>query len=174
MYMKRVVSFILALVLCLAPALQATTTQSNVATVALTATVSSTLTVSVSTTSLTFTDGNPSTPISVTTSWNVSTQFSGLDTVAYFASSTALSGATGAIPTSAVVGIGAGGSGPCSQQQIIGGITFSNACVDVFNVNSTAGMSGTNTSPFQLSIPTLASFPPGSYTGVLNITAIAF
>jgi len=75
-----------------------------------------------------------------------------------------------------VITLATGGSGTCNQNQVLGGITFANTCgPDVFNINITnANLSGSSTVPLQVQIPTLLSFPPGSYAGVMNIQAIAF
>jgi len=177
MYRKIAVLF-LTMVICIAPlASQATTTQSNVATVSLTATVPASLTVSVSPSALNFTNNNiNATAIAVTTTWNLTSGAqTTLDVVAFFSSATALMGSpSGSVPTSGFIEA-TPGSGSCGSNVVLGGVTFANSCPLIFTVPITStNLSGTNTTSTTWQIPTLLSAPPGSYTGTLNFQALTF
>jgi hypothetical protein len=175
---RKIAVLFITLAFLFAPALPATTTQSNTATIALTATVPSQLTVSVSQSSLNVTNV-ASSPINVTTSWNLQSGiYTQINTAVYFNSAVALSSPStgGSIPTSAFICINPSGSGSAANAQVVGGITFPNTCAFDFSVNLTSSnLSGTATVPYQFTVPALMTYPPASdYSGTLNITAVAF
>ena len=157
--------------LCFVPTAVAQLT-SNVATVNLSQSVNSSLTISASPASLTLTGATPTSPITVTTSWNIGSSWT-IDVVAYFSSATAaLSSGARNIPSSAVFGSANGGTAVAftGTNADAGGVGAGTSITLYNNAGMPSGSSSRNDT-LSLSIPSAGSLVAGSYTGVLNFQA---
>lgn len=146
---------------------------SNTATVSLSANVAESLTVSATPASLTFNlSGAASSPITITSTYNVNSSRINFAVAGYFSSSTALTNSGPTISTSQVFGSMDGGAAvACNGTADFGPVgQIPNACPRA--AKSLSGVfSGTFTDTLTLSIPGLGSMTPGAYTGVINISA---
>ena len=177
--MKKLAVFFTSLLLLLLPVIpaKAVTIQSAVSTINLSATVNSSLTVTVDTSSITFTNGNASAPVTVTTAWNLATgQVGQVVSLAYFNTAVALTGTgSNTIPTSAIQFTSSNGTSACNVNQTVGTITFPNACsADIGSMNITTNLQSQMTNTFTLAIPTLPTMPPDIYAGTISVAAVAF
>lgn len=153
---------------------------SNVATVSLTATKNATLTVSPNASTATLasiTDGsnaNNFTPVSLTTSWNL-TGGASLLLVGWFATpAQALANGTDFIPSSKVEGrVGAAAYAPFSNAAV-GGIGVAGGSLQLFSQSVGAGsFFGTRTDQLDLRLDlTGTTTLAGDYTGTLNLQAV--
>ena len=153
---------------------------SNVATVSLTATKNATLTVSPNASTATLasiTDGsnaNNFTPVSLTTSWNLTAGASVL-LIGWFATpAQALANGTDFIPSTKVEGrVGAGAYAPFSNAAV-GGVGVAGGSLQLFNQNIGVGsFFGTRTDQLDLRLDlTGTTTMAGDYTGTLNLQAI--
>jgi hypothetical protein len=168
-----------SLLAILAVPMQAQAVTSNVASVTLNANVNTTLTVSATPASISFSGSgtNPapvqgSSPISVTTTWNLSSTAT-LTVYEYFASTTALTNSGPTIPSSAVTASVNGGTatpftGTCAAISITGSCGPNVASVAITSAN----LNNTHTDSVVLAI-NLNGAPAGAYTGTWNVQAVA-
>jgi len=174
----RKLALLLAAVLCFAAVPRADAQSgvaSNTATVSLTANVSETITVSATPASITFNlSGQASSPITITSTYNVNNTRLNFVVDAYFASTTALSNSGPVITTSQIFGSMNGGPATaCNGGGDLGPVQLTNACPR--SPRSLNGVfSGSFTDSLVLSIPGLGSMTPGNYTGSILIVAEAF
>jgi hypothetical protein len=154
---------------------QATGVASNTATVSLTANVSESISLTATPASLTFNlSGAASSPITITSTYNVNNTRVWIAVAGYFSSSTALSNSGPVITTSQIFGSMNGGTATaCNGGGDLGPVQLTNACPR--GTHSFSGVFiGTFTDTLLLSIPGLGTMTPGNYTGVINIVAEAF
>jgi hypothetical protein len=175
--MKNIARIALAVILSVgisgAPALAQIT--SNNATVGLSMQINETLTVTATPANITFNyasgSATASGPIQIATAYNLSTTRT-LAVMAYFSSTTALTGGSGVMVSNVYASSNGGSSQPCTG-------TFTNqvpastpgATCFVNDAQSVSG-SGTEIDSLVLSLQSLSG-TPGTYTGVLNISAYA-
>ena len=166
----------LALVFVLAPPSHAQL-NSNVATVNLNAVLGEALTVSAGPATVNFTlvpngSANGSAPVSITTTWALSTTRTDISLYAYFSSANALTdGAGNNIPAANVSGsVNSGAAGPFT-----GATPFSASGKTVFTQALASGSYNSNRSDtIDLIIDTTGlGLPSATYTGTLNIEAQA-
>jgi hypothetical protein len=153
---------------------------SNTANVNLNAVMNETLTVAATPGTVTFNlvpngpvSGNS--PVSITTQWALASGRTGVQLWAYFTNTTALTDGTGNnIPNTSVSG-NPNGAG-LSQFNAANPFNGANTGVQVFNyaISSAADLNVTRTDSLALQIDTTGlGLPAGTYTGVLNIQAVA-
>lgn len=152
---------------------------SNTANVNLNATMNETLTVSATPGTVNFAlvpngpvSGNS--PVSITTQWALAATRTSVALWAYFTNTTALTNGTYNIPNTSVSGNpNGGGLTPFSTANPFNGASTG---VQIFNyaITSPAGLNVTRTDSLALQIDTTGlGLPAGTYTGVLNIQAVA-
>ena len=152
---------------------------SNMATVSLTATKNATLTVSPNASTATLasiTDGtnaNNFTPVSLTTSWNL-TAGASVRLIGWFATpAQALANGTDFIPSSRVEGrVGAAAYAPFSNAAV-GGVGVAGGSLQLFSQSVVGSFFGSRTDQLDLRLDlTGTTTLAGDYTGTLNLQAI--
>jgi hypothetical protein len=151
--------------------------QSNVQTIALNLTIGESITLSApSPATITFspTTGLGTTTSNITVTWNLATDHSQYNLYAYFSSASALTSGSNVIPTSALESNWGSGGTPCNTAITFTTTEIPNGCA-VTSFTSSTQLQGSNTFAFGLWIPgyTPTMFPVGTYTGTVNIAAIA-
>lgn len=171
---RTALAMILAVALSGAPAMAQI--PSNVATVNLSMTIQSSLTVAATPANITFnyTGGGNATasgPINITTTWNLGSPEI-LAVMAYFSSTTALTGPNSIMVSQVFASANGGGSTACTGT-FTNQVPASTPGATCF-VNSAQTVSGTGSENDSLLLSLQNLTPtPGTYTGVLNISAYA-
>lgn len=152
------------------------TVNSNQASVALNVTISESITVSVSPATVNFNDPgvgntNGDNPVSVTTSWLLSSGHSSLTLYTYFANgAAAVTGTAGSIPASAFSYYVNGGGQQSYQTSLV---AFTGIGGSVFTIANPAAGSGSRTDSVALQLTNNGSITPGTYSGTVFFQAQA-
>jgi len=174
---KLAVLFLSALLLMAIPAqAQATQINSTSVSVTLSLSVGESITAAVTPATITFApNGVASGPITVTTSWNIGTGHSSINTIAWFSSTTAALSGPSNIPTSQTfASINGGTPTACTLPSIgsIVGVGLSGAlCPQVFLGAGSAG-AGSHSDSVLLSLSGLGSLPAGTWAGAINFESV--
>jgi len=179
--MKRLVVALLAVAMVLAPAANASQLTSATQTVTVSISIGESISISCTPASVAFT-GTPSTGsqpigglITCTTNWALANTRTVVNMMDYFSSDFPFG--TPAIKAGMITGaVNAGAPAPCSDSSAVQfgltGFFCPNLGQQTFNSSST-NFTGSQTDTLQLAINNSASIPVGTYTGTLNIVALA-